>query len=212
MPQIEEYKQSQIPDKFTIGELNYKKGDKKIATRFAYGQALLKLGTNDINKKIIGLDGDTKNSTYSIELFKKFPNNFIECFIAEQNMVGVAEGLSCRKKIPFVSTFGAFFSRAYDQIRMGGISGLDFVLCGSHCGVSIGEDGPSQMALEDLALMKALPNSTVFYPSDAVSCERAVEICANIKGIKYIRTSRPDTDILYANDEKFEVGKCKVLV
>lgn len=140
-PKIEEYKQPANQDKLVLGELPYKKGEKKIATRFAYGQALKRLGASDNNKRIVVLDGDTKNSTYSIEFFKEFPNNSVECFIAEQNMVSVASGLSCRNKIPFASTFGAFFSRAFDQIRMGGVSNLDLVLCGSHCGVSIGEDG-----------------------------------------------------------------------
>nr|AEA51153.1 transketolase [Oryzias melastigma] len=152
---------------------SYKKGD-KVATRRAYGVALAKLGHG--SKRVVALDGDTKNSTFS-ELFKKeFPDRYIECFIAEQNMVGVAIGCATRDRtVAFASTFAAFLSRAYDQIRMGAISQTNVNLVGSHCGVSIGEDGPSQMALEDLALFRAIPTCTVFYPSDGVSTENAVD-------------------------------------
>ncbi|XP_015233882.1 transketolase-like protein 2 [Cyprinodon tularosa] len=187
----------------------YKKGD-KMATRQAYGIALARLGQG--SQRVVALDGDTKNSTFS-ELFKKaHPDRYIECFIAEQNMVGVAIGCATRDRtVAFASTFAAFFSRAYDQIRMGAISQSNVNLVGSHCGVSIGEDGPSQMALEDLAMFRAIPTCTVFYPSDAVSTERAVELSANTKGICFIRTSRPATAVIYSPDEKFEVGTAKVL-
>uniref|UniRef100_A0A7N8XX57 Transketolase n=1 Tax=Mastacembelus armatus TaxID=205130 RepID=A0A7N8XX57_9TELE len=187
----------------------YNKGD-KIATRRAYGLALAKLG--QASQKVVALDGDTKNSTFS-DMFKKaFPERYIECFIAEQNMVGVAMGCATRDRtVAFASTFAAFFSRAYDQIRMGAISQSNVNLVGSHCGVSIGEDGPSQMALEDLAMFRAIPTCTVFYPSDGVSTERAVELAANTKGICFIRTSRPDTAVIYSPDEKFEVGVAKVV-
>ncbi|RVE70604.1 hypothetical protein OJAV_G00066280 [Oryzias javanicus] len=189
---------------------SYKKGD-KVATRRAYGVALAKLGHG--SQRVVALDGDTKNSTFS-ELFKKeFPDRYIECFIAEQNMVGVAIGCATRDRtVAFASTFAAFLSRAYDQIRMGAISQTNVNLVGSHCGVSIGEDGPSQMALEDLALFRAIPTCTVFYPSDGVSTEKAVELAANTKGICFIRTSRPDTSIIYSPDEKFEVGEAKVVL
>lgn len=188
---------------------SYKK-DEKVATRLAYGVALAKIATN--NSRVIGLDGDTKNSTFSDKIKKAFPDRYIECFIAEQNLVGVAIGAGCRgRTIPFVSTFAAFFTRAFDQIRMGAISQTNVNFVGSHCGVSIGEDGPSQMALEDLALFRAVPGSTVFYPSDAVSTERAVELAANTKGICFIRTSRPNTAILYPNDEQFSVGQAKIV-
>uniref|UniRef100_A0A3P9K5P4 Transketolase n=1 Tax=Oryzias latipes TaxID=8090 RepID=A0A3P9K5P4_ORYLA len=189
---------------------SYKKGD-KVATRRAYGDALAKLG--QASQRVVALDGDTKNSTFS-ELFKKkFPDRYIECFIAEQNMVGVAIGCATRDRtVAFASTFAAFFSRAYDQIRMGAISQTNVNLVGSHCGVSIGEDGPSQMALEDLALFRAIPSCTVFYPCDGVSTEKAVELAANTKGICFIRTSRPDTPIIYSPDEKFEVGEAKVVL
>ncbi|KAK7605379.1 hypothetical protein V9T40_007237 [Parthenolecanium corni] len=187
----------------------YKKGE-KVATRLAYGTALAKVAAS--NERIIGLDGDTKNSTFSDKIKKSFPERYIECFIAEQNLVGVAIGAACRDRtIPFVSTFATFFSRAFDQIRMGAISQTNVNFVGSHCGVSIGEDGPSQMALEDLAMFRAIPGSTVFYPSDAVSTERAVELAANTKGVCFIRTSRPNTAILYDNDEQFAVGQAKVL-
>ncbi|MEQ2246084.1 Transketolase-like protein 2 [Ilyodon furcidens] len=187
----------------------YKKGD-KMATRQAYGIALARLGQG--SQRVVALDGDTKNSTFS-ELFRKvYPDRYIECFIAEQNLVGVAIGCATRDRmVAFASTFAAFFSRAYDQIRMGAISQSNVNLVGSHCGVSIGEDGPSQMALEDLAMFRAIPTCTVFYPSDAVSTERAVELCANTKGICFIRTSRPANAVIYSSDEKFEIGVAKVV-
>nr|CAH7735443.1 unnamed protein product [Callosobruchus chinensis] len=149
-----------------------------------------------------------KNSTFS-EALKKFdPKRFIECFIAEQNLVGVGIGAACRDRtIAFASTFAAFLTRAFDQIRMGAISQTNLNLCGSHCGVSIGEDGPSQMALEDLAMFRSIPTATVFYPSDAVSLERAVELAANTKGVTFIRTNRPATPVLYPNDTQFVVSK-----
>ncbi|KAG8447920.1 hypothetical protein GDO86_015148 [Hymenochirus boettgeri] len=188
---------------------NYKLGD-KVATRKAYGLALAKLG--HANGRVIALDGDTKNSTFS-EIFKKeHPDRYIECFIAEQNMVSVAMGCASRNRtVAFASTFAAFLSRAYDHIRMGAISQTNVNLCGSHCGVSIGEDGPSQMALEDLAMFRAIPTCTVFYPSDAVSTEHAVFIAANTPGVCFIRSSRPETAVLYSTDEKFEIGQAKVV-
>ncbi|XP_046405585.1 transketolase isoform X2 [Ischnura elegans] len=189
---------------------SYKLGE-SVATRLAYGNAIAKLGNS--NKRVIALDGDTKNSTFSDKLRKAHPDQFIECFIAEQNMTGVAIGAACRDRcVVFASTFGAFFTRAFDQIRMGAISQTNANFVGSHCGVSIGEDGPSQMALEDLAMFRTIPGSTVFYPSDAVSCENAVQIAANTKGICFIRTSRPNTPVIYKNEEVFEVGKAKIVV
>lgn len=188
---------------------NYKLGE-QVATRFAYGTALAKIGQN--NDRVIALDGDTKNSTYSEKLLKIFPERHVECFIAEQNLVGVAIGTACRDRtVAFVSTFATFFTRAFDQIRMGAISQTNVNFVGSHCGVSIGEDGPSQMGLEDIALFRTIPESTVFYPSDAVSTERAVELAANTKGVCFIRTSRPNTEVIYGNEEKFQVGKAKVV-
>ena len=186
----------------------YGDGD-TIATRKAYGVALRKLGA--VSNDVFALDGDTKNSTYSQDFQADFPQRFIECYIAEQNMVGVAAGLSAVGKVAFASTFAAFLTRAYDQIRMAAISRSNLNLCGSHAGVSIGEDGPSQMGLEDLAMMRAIAESTVFYPSDGVSAERIVALAAETPGICYIRTTRPATPILYSNDEPFAVGGSKVV-
>jgi transketolase len=164
-----------------------------------------------VDQRIVALDGDTKNSTFSEKFLKKFPARFTECFIAEQNMVGVAAGFGARGKVPFASTFAAFFTRAFDQIRIAGISRANLKLVGSHVGVSIGEDGPSQMGLEDLAMMRAIAGSTVLYPCDAVSTEKLVEQMAQTKGICFLRTSRPKTPVIYGNDEKFPIGGAKVL-
>jgi len=188
--------------------LNYKIGD-SVATREAYGTALARLG--EVDKRVVAMDGDTKNSTFAEKFFKKFPERSTECFIAEQNMVSVAVGFGARGKVPFASTFATFFTRAYDQIRVAGISQANLKLVGSHVGVSIGEDGPSQMALEDLAMMRAIAGSTVLYPSDAVSAEKLLEQMAFGKGIYFLRTSRPKTPVIYNNDEQFPVGGAKVL-
>ena len=186
----------------------YKLGD-LVATREAYGNALVRLG--EVDARIVALDGDTKNSTFSEKFFKKFPSRFVECFIAEQNLVGVATGFATRGKVPFASTFAAFFTRAADQIRMAGISMANIKMAGSHVGVSIGEDGGSQMALEDLALMRAIQGSIVLYPSDAVSAEKLVEQMALHKGPAFLRTSRPKTPVIYGNDESFPIGGAKLL-
>ncbi|XP_054707686.1 transketolase-like protein 2 isoform X2 [Uloborus diversus] len=188
---------------------SYNLGD-MVATRLAYGTALVKLGAN--SKRVIALDGDTKNSTFSDKFRKAYPERFVECFIAEQNLVGIAIGCSTRgRTVPFTSTFATFYTRAFDQLRMGAISQANIKCCGSHAGISIGEDGPSQMGLEDIAMFRSVHGSTVFYPSDAVSTERACELAANTQGICFIRTSRPNTPVLYANDEPFAVGKAKVV-
>ncbi|KXJ67814.1 hypothetical protein RP20_CCG010298 [Aedes albopictus] len=208
-PQKESAKKVNISNVQLATPPAYQLGE-SVATRLAYGTALAKIAMN--NDRVIALDGDTKNSTYSDKLRKAFPERFIECFIAEQNLVGVAIGAACRDRtIAFVSTFATFFTRAYDQIRMGAISQTNVNFVGSHCGVSIGEDGPSQMGLEDIALFRTIPGSTVFYPSDAVSTERAVELAANTKGVCFIRTSRPNTAVLYENNEPFQVGKAKIV-
>jgi transketolase len=183
---------------------------KAVAVRHAYGTALKKIGES--NPYVVAMDGDTKNSTFAETFRKAFPERFVECFIAEQNLVGVAIGAATRdRNVAFASGFACFLSRAYDQIRMGAISETNVNFCGSHVGVSIGEDGASQMALEDLAMFRAIPGSTVFYPSDAVSCERAVELAANTKGICFIRSSRPATPVLYSATEPFEAGKAKIV-
>ncbi len=183
--------------------------DGKVATRGGYGIGLAKLGA--ANPDVVALDGDTKNSTYAEQFMTRYPDRYFEMFIAEQNLVGAGIGLAKRGKIPFVSTFAAFLSRAYDQIRMSAISQANIKYAGSHCGVSIGEDGPSQMGLEDLAMFRAIPGAAVLYPSDAVSAERLVAAAAAHQGIVYLRTSRPPTPILYDADESFPVGGSKVL-
>lgn len=187
----------------------YKK-DEQIATRKAFGQALAALG--DVCDTVVSLDAEVKNSTYADIFEAKHPERFFQCYVAEQNMVGMAVGFDRRGKIPFVSTFGSFFSRAHDQIRMAAIGQANLRLVGSHCGVSIGQDGPSQMALEDIAMMRGLPESVVLYPSDAVSTYKLVEQMGRYqKGISYLRTTRAETPILYPNNESFEIGGCKVL-
>ena len=188
--------------------ISYKLGD-TIATREAYGTALLRIGEAD--PRIVALDGDTKNSTFADKFFKKFPERSAECFIAEQNLVAVAVGYSTRGHVPFASTFAAFFTRAADHIRVAGISQSNIKLVGSHVGVSIGEDGPSQMALEDLALMRAVVGSVVLYPADAVSTEKLLEQMAQHKGVSFLRTSRPKTPVIYGNDEQFPIGGAKVV-
>jgi transketolase len=188
---------------------DYKAGE-EVATREAYGTAITKLAQSCSH--VVALDGDTKNSTFSERLKNAFPDRFAEAYIAEQNMVGVALGASTEGKIPFASTFACFLTRAYDFIRMAAYSKPShLVLCGSHAGVSIGEDGPSQMALEDLAMMRAITDATVLYPSDAVSAERLVEAAARTPGLVYIRTSRPKTKVIYGNSEYFPIGQSKVL-
>ncbi|MEM1311957.1 MAG: transketolase [Patescibacteria group bacterium] len=187
---------------------NYSLGD-MIATRKAYGQSLAKLG--DTVSEVVALDAETSNSTFASIFRDKFPMRFFEMFIAEQNMVGAALGLARRGKIPFISTFAAFFSRAYDQIRMSQYSGSNIKFVGSHAGVSIGVDGSSQMALEDIAMMRAISNMVVFYPSDAVSTEKIVSEAANLTGNVYIRTTRAETPIIYENNEEFVVSGSKIL-
>lgn len=188
--------------------LTYKPGE-SVATREAYGTALLRLG--GVDPRIVAMDGDTQNSTYAEKFHKKYPERFTECFIAEQDIVGVAVGFGTRGKVPFASTFATFFTRAADQIRVAGISMANLKLVGSHVGVSIGEDGPSQMALEDIALMRAIAGSTVLYPADAVAAEKLMEQMAKRHGIDFLRTSRPKTPIIYNNDEQFPIGGAKVL-
>jgi transketolase len=188
--------------------ISYNLGD-KVATREAYGAALVRVG--GANPAVVAMDGDTKNSTYSEKFFKAFPDRSTECFIAEQNLVAVAIGFGARGHVPFASTFATFFTRAADQIRVAGISNANLKLVGSHVGVSIGEDGPSQMALEDIALFRAIQGSSVLYPADAVATEKLLEEMAKTRGIQFLRTSRPKTPVIYKNDEKFPIGGAKVL-
>jgi transketolase len=184
-------------------------GDRSVSTRHAYGTALERLYPQ--YPEIVVLDAEVSNSTFA-EIFKKtWPDRFFEMYIAEQNMVGVGLGLSLRGKVPFVSTFAAFLTRAFDQIRMSRYSDANIKFCGSHAGVSIGVDGSSQMGLEDIAMFRTILNSVVLYPSDAVSAEKLVEEAARHRGIVYIRTTREDTPIIYRNDEAFRIGGSKVL-
>src|SRR5256714_638150 len=184
-------------------------GKEAVATRKAYGDALKALGA--ANPDVVGLDGEVSNSTYTEEFAKAFPDRFFEQYIAEQQMVAAAVGMSVRHRIPFASTFAAFFTRAYDFIRMAAISRANIRLCGSHAGVSIGEDGPSQMALEDLAMFRAVYGSTVLYPCDPNQTAQLVAQMADHDGIVYMRTTREKTPILYSPDEQFTVGGSKVL-
>jgi transketolase len=181
----------------------------KTATRLAYGNALLALGM--VNRLVVAIDGDVKNSTYADKFFEVFPDRAFEGYIAEQNMVGMGMGLAAKGYVPFIATFAAFLTRAHDQVRMASYSLSNLKLCGSHVGVSIGEDGPSQMGLEDLALFRSVPGCLVLYPSDAVSTEALVAAMAAHRGLAYLRTTRPATPILYGGEEAFPVGGSKVL-
>jgi transketolase len=187
---------------------SYKAGE-MVATREAYGTALVKLAESDV--RVVALDADVKNSTFSDKFEKAFPERFYQNFIAEQVMIGSAMGLAARGAIAFPSTFACFLERAADFIRMAAISNVGIKMAGSHAGVSIGEDGPSQMALEDLAMCRAQPNIAVLYPCDAVSTERLLALMAYHPGPAYMRTSRPKTEVIYSVDDTFKIGGLKVL-
>ncbi len=194
-------KPSATPPEYAVGE--------KVETRKAYGDALVALGARD--DRIVALDGEVSNSTFADEFARAYPERYFEMFIAEQQLVAAATGLAVRGYRPFASTFAAFFTRAYDFIRMGSISGVDLRLAGSHSGVEIGADGPSQMALEDLAMMRAVHGSTVLYPSDGTSTVALVDAMAATPGISYLRTTRGGYPGLYPPGEKFPVGGSKLL-
>jgi transketolase len=181
----------------------------KVATRKAYGDALVSIGARD--PRIVALDGEVSNSTYTSEFAHAYPERYFEMFIAEQQMIAAATGLAVRGYRPFASTFAAFLTRAHDFIRMGAISGVDVRLVGSHAGVEIGADGPSQMALEDLAMLRAVHGSTVLYPSDATSTAALVEAMATTPGICYLRTTRGAYPTRYRAGEPFPIGGSKVL-
>ena len=191
-----------------ISRPSYARGD-KAATRRAYGDAVTALGARD--PRVVALDGEVSNSTYADAFAKAHPGRYFEMFIAEQQMVAAAIGLSVRGYKPFASTFAAFLTRAHDFIRMAAISHASVRLVGSHAGVEIGADGPSQMGLEDLAMMRAVQGSSVFYPSDAVSAAALVDVMAQTDGITYLRTTRGAYPVLYDNGESFPVGGSKVL-
>jgi transketolase len=192
----------------TFAPPSYKIGD-QVATREAFGAALARLGS--VDSRVVALDADVKNSTFSEKFEAAHPDRFYQCFIAEQGMVGAAMGLAARGAVPYPSTFAAFFTRAADFVRMMAISDVNVKMVGTHAGVSIGEDGPSQMALEDLSMATAQPNFTVLYPSDAVSAEHLVANAAQHHGPVYIRASRPKLPVIYKNDDTFPIGGLKVL-
>jgi transketolase len=181
----------------------------EVATRLAYGEALVAVGA--ANGKVVALDGEVGNSTYAELFTKAYPERYFEMFIAEQQIVAAAVGLQVRDWVPFASTFAAFFSRAYDFIRMAAVSRANIRLVGSHAGVSIGEDGPSQMALEDLAMMRAVHGSTVLYPCDANQTAKLVAEMAEREGIVFLRTTRAATAVVYGADEEFPIGGARVL-
>ena len=197
-----------VPPAKPMAPPEYKMGD-QVATREAYGTAIAKLGAAD--PRVVALDADVGNSTFSDKFEAKFPDRFYENYIAEQVMIGAAMGLAARGAIPFPSTFACFLTRAADFVRMAAISKVPVKFAGSHAGISIGEDGPSQMALEDLAMFRAQPDYTVVYPCDAVSTEKLVGLMASQPGPAYMRTSRPKTPVIYANNETFTIGGLKVL-
>ena len=197
-----------LPTKRPVEVPRYNLKD-SVATRKAYGDALKALGA--ANPEVVALDGEVSNSTYADEFAKAYPDRFFEQYIAEQQLVAAAVGMSVRHKIPFASTFAAFFTRAYDFIRMAAISRANIRLVGSHAGVSIGEDGPSQMALEDLAMMRAVFGSTVLYPSDANQAAQLTAEMATHGGVVYMRTTREKTPVIYSPDEKFSIGGSCVL-
>jgi transketolase len=187
----------------------YDVGGDPIATRKAYGDALVAIGTAD--PRVVVLDAEVSNSTHADEFKAAFPDRYFEMFIAEQQLVAAASGLSARGYTTFASTFAAFFTRAFDFVRMGAISGVELRLSGSHCGVEIGADGPSQMGLEDLAMMRTVHGSTVLYPSDATSTAALVAAMAGNPGISYLRTTRGAYPVLYNANETFPIGGSKVL-
>lgn len=194
-----------------IKKYNFRKNiyNDKTATRRAYGNALLNLAK--VNEAVVVLDGDVKNSTYAESFFEAFPKRAFQTYIAEQNMAGMGIGMSAKGFIPFIATFSAFLPRAHDQIRMAAYSFSNIKFCGSHSGVSIGADGPSQMGLEDLGMFRSIPGCAVLYPCDAYSTEACVESLAKYRGLSYIRTTRPATPLLYSREDKFPIGGSKII-
>jgi transketolase len=201
-------KAKQYPPYKRIPAPQYEVG-KEVATREASGHALEQIGK--LNENVVCTDGDVENSTYTEFFQKAAPNRFFEGYIAEQNMVGMSMGLAAAGKIAFTSTFACFLTRAADFVRLAGLAHLNVKFVGTHVGVSIGEDGSSQMGLEDLSLFRAMAQSIVLYPSDAVSAWYAMDLAASNKGIAYVRIGRPKQPVIYQNNEKFEIGKAKVL-
>ena len=180
----------------------------KVATRAAFGDALAALGARP---EVVAIDGEVGNSTFTEKFRDEYPDRFFQMYISEQQMIGTAVGMSVRGYVPFAATFAAFLTRAYDFIRMAAVSQADIRLCGSHAGVEIGQDGPSQMGLEDLAAMRAVHGSTVLYPSDANSAASLTAAMADLTGVSYLRTTRGAYPVLYPADEQFPVGGSKLL-
>jgi transketolase len=199
------------PHAFEAGALElpaYEVGT-EVATRKAYGDALAAVGGG--RGDVVALDGEVSNSTFAEIFAEAYPDRYFEMFIAEQQMVAAAVGLQVRDWKPFASTFAAFFTRAYDFVRMAAVSDANIKLCGSHAGVSIGEDGPSQMGLEDLAAFRAVHGSTVLYPSDANQTAKLVEAMADLDGIVYLRTTRAATPVIYGAGDEFRAGGSAVV-
>lgn len=208
--QLKKPQQTKLPEAINVTNAPgaFEQG-KEYATREVFGDVLAELGKQ--SKDIYALDGDVMNSTFTQTFKKAFPERFVECYIAEQNMVSVAAGLSRMGKEPFVATFAAFLTRAADQIRMARVSEANIKFVGSHVGVSIGEDGPSQMGLEDIALFGTLPDAIVLQPCDAISTAKLLPLITSHKGFAYMRTLRPKTPLLYKNEDDFTIGGSKVL-
>jgi transketolase len=215
MPDVDAAKFVRLPKRVAKpklgGTFGFERTDykEKTATRLAFGYALRALGK--VNNAVVVLDGDVKNSTYTEKFFEAFPERSFQSYIAEQNMVGMGMGMAAKGYLPFMASFAAFLSRAHDQIRMAAYSFSNIKLCGSHVGVSIGEDGPSQMGLEDLAIFRPIPGCVVLYPSDAFQTEALVEAMARHQGMGYLRTTRPAMPLLYSKEEPFPIGGSKVL-
>jgi transketolase len=207
-PKPEDRKPAPHPAAAPLKLPRYETGSKE-ATRKAYGDALVALGA--AHPEMVVLDGEVSNSTHADEFKKAYPDRFFEMFIAEQQLLGATVGLAVLGKAAFASTFAAFFTRAYDQIRMAAISNATIRLCGSHAGVSIGEDGPSQMGLEDLAMMRAVCGSTVLYPCDANQTAHLVQQMADLPGISFLRTTREKTPVIYGPGEAFAAGGSKLV-
>jgi transketolase len=200
------------PRRFEGGPLElptYARGGDAVATRKAYGDALVALGR--AQGDVVAMDGEVSNSTYAEEFAEALPDRYFEMYIAEQQLIAAAVGVQVRGWKPFASTFAAFHTRAYDFVRMAAISRATIMLCGSHAGVSIGEDGPSQMALEDLAAFRAVHGSTVLYPSDANQTAKLVAAMADTEGISFVRTTRANTPVIYDPEEDFPIGGAKVV-
>jgi len=215
MPEVYSKKYVKVPKKANkpkfVKRYNFKRNfySKNTATRRAYGNALVNLGK--INNAVVAIDGDVKNSTYAEDFFQLFPERSFQNYIAEQSMVGMGIGFAAKGYIPFIATFAAFLNRAHDQIRMASYSFSNIKFVGSHVGVSIGADGPSQMGLEDLAIFRPIPGCVILYPCDAYSSEGCFESLAKYEGMGYLRTTRPKTPLIYSYKEEFPIGGSKVL-